>query len=91
MSITRQEFETGLGRLAGMTARPLSPDRYELVPEAGGPAPVTVDFEELPKAVLGGLMALPRVRVTLDVSALPQGARADFVALFDRTFQRGGG
>lgn len=90
MSATRAEFETGLTRLTSGTAVPISPTLYDLSAATGG-KPVTVSFEPQPDAVLGGLVRLPRVRVTLDLRALDKAERADFVGHFDRVFQRGGG
>jgi len=52
---------------------------------------VSISFEKLEPAVLGGLMRLPRGRVTLHLDALDEAARGKFLALFDQTFQRGGG
>ena len=91
MSISRREFETGLERLNGVQARPSGPDRYDVTIEAGRSINFSFGFEVLPDAVLGKLVVLPRARVTLDLGQLPPDARAGFLALFDRTFQRGGG
>ena len=91
MSITRAEFEAGLRRLTGTP--PHSNDRGDYVVAGVGAERQTVccSFEPLPDAVLGGLVKLPRVRVKLQLAALSSEARAAFVALFERTFQRGGG
>ncbi len=56
----------------------------------GGDA-VHIRFEAREDATLGGLLALPRARVTLDFEGQDEPARAEFLALFDRAFQRGGG
>ena len=52
---------------------------------------VHIRFEAREIARLGGLLTLPRARVTLRFDGLDESARAAFLALFDRTFQRGGG
>ena len=54
-------------------------------------AVVSIRFEAIEPAVLGGLMRLPRARVTLDLGSLDGDARQAFLAIFDQTFQRGGG
>ena len=91
MSITRQEFETSLARLNGAPARQAAPGCYEVTTDDATPALVLAEFEELPNAVLGGLMALPRARVTLRLQPLSDHARMEFLNRFDKTFQRGGG
>lgn len=91
MSISRTEFETGLKRLAGMMPRSNGQGGYVLVDVGAERKAVSCAFEPLPDAVLGGLVKLPRVKVTLHLTALSGEARAAFVARFDRTFLRGGG
>lgn len=87
MSIKLSEFEAGLGRLDASAPATMDGGRYR-IPNTDG---VVITFEKLETAVLGGLMRLPRARVTIDVSALGEDARDQFVARFDQTFQRGGG
>lgn len=91
MSITRAEFARGLEILAGTP--PHADGRGGYILDGIGTMQQTVrcSFEPLPEAVLGGLLRLPRARVRLDLAALSGEARKEFVALFDRTFQRGGG
>lgn len=91
MSITRAEFETGLRRLTGAAPATTVEGHYLLAGIGPGDQAVRCAFEPLPDAVLGGLMRMPRVKVTLDLAALPDAARPAFIAAFDRTFQRGGG
>jgi len=91
MSTTRAEFERGLERLTGAPPRPNGHGGYVLGDMGTGVQTIGCAFEPLADAVLGGLMRLPRVRVRLDLAALPVDTRRDFVARFDRTFQRGGG
>ena len=52
---------------------------------------VRIVYKALESATLGGLLALPRARVTLNLKQLDQGEREVFIARFDRAFQRGGG
>lgn len=90
MSFTRTEFETGLERLTGAPPLVDAAGAYDLSSAACG-LPVACRFEPQPDAVLGGLVRLPRVRVTLALGALDAAGRAEFLERFDRTFQRGGG
>lgn len=87
MSIKLSEFQAGIGRLDPSAPATASGGVYQLANHGG----VTVTFERLEPAVLGGLMRLPRARVTLDLERLAPEARQQFLALFDQTFQRGGG
>lgn len=87
MSITLAEFEAGLARLDATAPATEQGGVYQ-IPNAPG---VAIAFGKLEPAVLGGVMRLPRARVTLQLEALDGNVRAAFLALFDRTFQRGGG
>ncbi|ARJ67528.1 hypothetical protein WV31_18625 [Magnetospirillum sp. ME-1] len=49
---------------------------------------VTVTVEEMPPLVLSGLLRLPRLHIAFTFA---QGDGADFLAAWDRAFQRGGG
>jgi hypothetical protein len=91
MSISRAEFEAGLKRLTGVAARPNGQDGYVLADISPERRTVCCSFEALPDAVLGDLLQLPRARVRLHLALLSSDARAEFMLLFDRTFQRGGG
>lgn len=90
MSFTEAEFETGLRRLTGAPARKTRDGSYDLSGAAGGAA-VICSFDPQPDAVLGGLVRLPRVRVVIEMSALPRNLRLEFLTRFEKTFQRGGG
>lgn len=90
MSFTRAEFEIGIERLTGTPPRLNADHAYDLSGAAGGRL-VICSFEPRADALLGGLVRLPRVLVTLRLNGLPIEERAEFVARFDRTFQRGGG
>ena len=52
---------------------------------------VRIVYESLEKATLGGLLALPRAKVTLHMGGLGETERQAFLARFDKAFQRGGG
>ena len=90
MSFTEAEFENGLRRLIGSAPRKTTDGFYDLSSAAGGAA-VTCSFDPQPDAVLGGLVRLPRVSVVVDMSALSEDARLEFLTRFEKTFQRGGG
>ncbi len=91
MSIRRDEFEAGLARLAGTELQPNGEDSYLLSNIGTERQTVHCIFETLPDAVLGKLLMLPRARIRLHLAALSSETRAEFLTLFDRTFQRGGG
>jgi hypothetical protein len=87
MSIRLVEFEAGLTRLDPAAPSTNVSGTYQ-IPNTDG---ASITFEKIEPAVLGGLMRLPRARVTLHVETLDQEARTKFLAFFDQTFQRGGG
>lgn len=91
MSISRPEFEAGLKRLAGRVPDSNGQGGYVLSDVGAERQTVLCAFEALPSAVLGALLKLPCARIQLDLTALSSDARRDFVELFERTFQRGGG
>ena len=49
---------------------------------------VTITAEDLPRLVLSGALSLPRIRVSF---TFHEGDGAEFMAGYDRAFQRGGG
>lgn len=96
MSIRPTEFEAGITRLdpeavASATMAGGITTFSVTHPATGAGGPVTITFEKLEPAVLGGLMRLPRARVTLHLDDLDADARRNVLAVFDQTFQRGGG
>ncbi|MEM8743104.1 MAG: hypothetical protein AAGF14_00560 [Pseudomonadota bacterium] len=52
---------------------------------------VLIHYEPLKSTTLGGLLALPRARVTIHLEHLDKMRREAFLTRFDRAFQRGGG
>jgi hypothetical protein len=87
MSIKLSEFEAGLARLDAAAPATAQNGTYTIAREQG----VSITFEKLEPAVLGGLMRLPRARVTLHLNSLEPEERRRFLSFFDQTFQRGGG
>ena len=91
MSISRAEFEAGLKRLPG-TATHLNGQRSYVLSDVGPERRIVrCSFEPLSDTVLGALLKLPRARIRLHLDSLSSNDRAEFMSLFDRTFQRGGG
>ena len=87
MSATAEEFVQSLGVLLG---RAVSIDELPIC-IAVGSGQVEIAREPLQGVRLGGLLELPRARVSLSYSAVPAAKRADFQRRFDLAFQRGGG
>lgn len=56
-----------------------------------GSGTATVTFEALPHALLGGLVRMPRAKVTLVFDGVGAAERSLFLRRFDIAFQRGGG
>ena len=52
---------------------------------------VRIIFAPLETEILGGLLALPRAKVTLHLGKLDKSQRQAFLMAFDKAFQRGGG
>ena len=86
MSLTVQEFVDTLARLGPATLQPDGTYQYAL---PGGS--VQISFVPQQGVTLGGLLALPRARVTLDFDGASAQIRAGFLKRFELTFQRGGG
>ncbi len=91
MSISRSEFVNSIRSFAGEDAASTaqSDGRVTLAVGPGGKA--TVAYEAMPGAVLGGLLELPRARVTINFDAGERADREEFLRRFDISFQRGGG
>lgn len=87
MSLGPAEFERSLHVLA----RSAKLDSAGRVVLEHPPGQVELTFEPLPPQILGGLLALPRARITLAYINLGQSDADAFVQKFDRAFQRGGG
>lgn len=85
MTLSRDEFITTLAILTG------NPGNAAGATIPIGSGSVAITYREEKPARLGGLLSLPRATVTLAFENVPDEARRDFLARFDRTFQRGGG
>lgn len=88
MALDLTEFHRSLKALAPNVA--LADAQAEVAIRVSGKT-VRIAYEPLEEATLGGLLALPRARVTLFVEDLEESDRQAFLARFDRAFQRGGG
>lgn len=88
MALTLDDFHRSLKALAPRLA--LRDDQTGVEIDTGGHR-VSITFEQQEGTTLGGLLALPRARVTLALDGLDEQERAQFLARFDRAFQRGGG
>ena len=88
MSLDLREFHRALKTLAPDVS--LDDAQTEIV-IASDQAEVRIVYEPLETAMLGGLLALPRARVTLHLGELRKAQRQAFLMAFDRAFQRGGG
>jgi hypothetical protein len=87
MGLTPAEFRNGLpAALRGLDWKAGADDTVEV---SGGA--VVIRCVVQPPRRLTALLSMPRCLVTLDLSGLPDADRADFLARFDRAFQRGGG
>ena len=88
MSLDLREFHRSLRALA--PGVPLEGEQRDIVILAES-AEIRIVYEPLETATLGGLLAMPRARVTLHLDELDEAQREAFLARFDRAFQRGGG
>ncbi len=88
MSLSPDEFRRSLAFFAPETATKAPADSYRL---GGGDKSLRISLEEMEPFSPGGLIVLPRCRVTLAFSGYGADERAELLARFDRTFFRGGG
>lgn len=88
MSLDLAEFHRSVKTLA--PGVPLEDGQTDfIIPADKGK--VRIVYEPLERATLGGLLALPRARVTLHLDELGAAERRAFLTRFERAFQRGGG
>jgi hypothetical protein len=87
MSISRAEFLASLEHVGG--AREVSVGYWTSPLEGGGTA--DIHFEPVAGVRLGGLLELPRARVSIVLNGGSASARSAFMHRFDLAFQRGGG
>jgi hypothetical protein len=88
MALTLGDFHRSLKVLAPDIS--LREEQTEVSIPAGGKS-VHIRFAAQEGATLGGLLALPRARVTLIFNGMGESEREAFLVRFDRAFQRGGG
>jgi hypothetical protein len=87
MSLSTAEYARTLGQLLG----PLPGEGAACVAVAIGSGEVRIAYEPLDAVRLGGLLELPRARVTLSFTGATASEREHFLQRFDVAFQRGGG
>lgn len=88
MALTQSEFLRALASLdagAEVSSEPVAATM------AAGAGKVRIQFEPLDEVRLGGLLSMPRARVSLSFTRVGPDERRDFILRFDRAFQRGGG
>lgn len=88
MSLSLREFHRSLKTLSPDAPLEMG-ERHVIIPADGGV--VRIGYEPLERAILGGLLALPRAKITLEFGTLSDTERRAFLARFDKSFQRGGG
>ncbi|MCH9764627.1 MAG: nucleotidyltransferase domain-containing protein [Alphaproteobacteria bacterium] len=87
MTLAEHEFITGCQRLAA-DGDSVTTRVAQIALDAGS---VTIRYEPLAGVRLGGLLELPRAKVSLAFSDVTEAEQEAFVRRFDITFQRGGG
>jgi hypothetical protein len=87
MTLTPAEFALSAGRLTGA---PVAEGAAVDLPAPDG-GRVTITCTPLAEVRLGGLLALPRARVTVRFDGVAPVDRTAFLRRFDLAFQRGGG
>ncbi len=88
MSLDLAEFHRSLSRLA--RGLPLEDGQTDFIVPADN-AQVRIIYEQLEKVTFGGLLTLPRARVTLHLGGLDEAERHAFLTRFEQAFRRGGG
>lgn len=88
MSLTLVEFQRSLANLAQDSTAEMSGDAAKITYGSGT---VAIAYKPLAKVTMGGLLSLPRARVSLSFEALDEAQQIAFLAKFDKAFQRGGG
>lgn len=88
MSLTRAEFQRSLVNLTQDSTAEISGDAAKIT---FGTGTVAIAFKPLADVTMGGLLSLPRARVSLSFEALNEAQQTAFLAKFDKAFQRGGG
>ena len=85
MTLSRNEFLSALGNVGGV--EPAGQSWRARLAEGS----VAITYTPQPSVRLGGLLDLPRAKITLEFQNADDAARKDFLQRFDLAFQRGGG
>ena len=88
MSLTLAEFQRSLAKLTQDLTADTSSDAAKITYGAGT---VAIAYKPLADVTIGGLLSLPRARVSLSFDALDETQQTAFLTKFDKAFQRGGG
>jgi hypothetical protein len=88
MALTSTDFRRGLAILFRDRDVAFEGERAVLAEDGRS---LTIDFLAQEPRVLGKLMVLPRARVTIAFAGYEPAEAKDFLAEFDRVFQRAGG
>ena len=88
MSLTLADFHRSVEALAPDIAARKGQTEFR-IPESD--ATVLVRYEPLESTTLGGLLTMPRARITIFFNGFDEAGREAFLARFDQAFQRGGG
>lgn len=88
MSLSLSEFHRGLRVLSPGIALEDN-QRNATLPVGNGS--VTIVYEPLEGATFGGLLSLPRAKVSINPRNLAASETDDFISRFNKAFQRGGG
>ena len=91
MAVTHGEFMRGMERLlsgAGVSLLPSATDDEMRIPWGAGTVNIRIGPQSARRL---GMISLPSTLVTLTFGGLSRPEREDFVAQFDRRFQRAGG
>ena len=88
MSATPAEFFRSLSHLVPDEKFDQSATRFAFTRETGE---AVISFRILPIRQVTGLLSLPQMEVTLEVSQLSEEEQSTFVHDFDLAFRRGGG
>lgn len=88
MSLSLQEFHRGLKALLPDIA--VNTGQKEATIPAGAGS-VTITYDPLEGATFGGLLSLPRAKITIATIGLDEEEAQAFLDRFNKAFQRGGG
>ena len=91
MSVSRAEFLASLEHVGSV--REIADGQWLYALDGAGleQGQATITFAPAPSVRLGGLLELPRARVTIRFDGGSTQARASFLRRFEIAFQRGGG